>query len=184
MQRGSIRRPRRRVVLASGVVLALAACSGAGDAGGTDTVTVTVGHLTVTVPPGWTEGEASGPWDKKFVGDGYELQIAGTFSDDPTASAAFPRLDLPATLELPGYEDEGVYEPDVEIEGADSSMRRDFTYTDGGEAMEGTWVIAGQWPYPSTAAIALTGASLEPEVVDPVIDTLEFTKTQTSGEES
>lgn len=112
------------------------------------------------------------------------MQISGTFSDDPTASAAFTRLDLPAMVELPGYEDKGVHEPDIEIEGADTSMRRDFGYTDDGEAMEGTWVIAGQWPYPSTAAIALTGASLEPEVMDPIIDSLRFTKSRTSGEES
>lgn len=177
-----MRRPRRRAVLAAVGLMVLTACSGPSDAGGGDTVTV--GHLTVTVPSGWTEGEASGPWDQKFAGDGYELQISGTFSDDPTASAAFPRLDLPATLELPGYQDQGVHEPDIEIPGADSSMRRDFTYTDGSTTMEGTWVIAGQWPYPSTAAISLTGASLEPEVVDPILDSLRFTKTQTSGEES
>lgn len=175
--------PRRRDVMVAGLVLAMAGCSGSDDPGGGDRE-VTVGHLTVTVPAGWTEQDARGEWDRRFAGDGLELQISGTFSDDPTASAAFPRLDLPATLELPGYEDKGVHEPDIEIEGADSSMRRDFTYTDGGESMEGTWVIAGQWPYPSTAAIALTGASLEPEDVDPIINTLRFTKTQTSGEES
>lgn len=164
-----------------GIALALAGCSTGGSEGAHE---VTVGHLTVEVPAGWTEGKASGQWDKKFVGDGYEMQIAGTFSDDPTASAAFTRLDLPATVELPGYEDKGVHEPDIEIEGADTSMRRDFSYTDDGEAMQGTWVIGGQWPYPSTAVIALTGASIEREVVESIIDSLRFTKTQTSGEES
>lgn len=40
------------------------------------------------VPEGWTEEPASGTWDQKFVGDGIELQIAGSFSRDPNATAA------------------------------------------------------------------------------------------------
>lgn len=160
----------------AGLVLALAGCSGS-DAGG-GAREVTVGHLTVTVPAGWTEQDVSGKWDRKFVGDGLELQISGTFSEDPTASAARGRLDLPATLGLPGYQSKGLHQPDVEVEGADTSLRADFIYTDDGAPMEGAWVIAGQWPYPSTAAIALTGVSLEGDVVRSIIESLEFEKTR------
>ena len=161
----------RRELLTAGAVLALTACSDGSDQD------VTVGHLTVTVPKGWVEKKATGKWDKKFVGDGLELQISGTFSDDPTASAAHGRLDLPAMLELPDYDSKGVHEPDVEVEGADTSMRADFTYTDDGAPKEGCWVIAGQWPYPSTAAIALSGKSLDRKVVTAIIDSLHFEKT-------
>lgn len=166
---------RRRHLLMAGALLALAGCSGSDAPAGAQEVTV--GHLSVTVPEGWTEEPAKDPWDTKFVGDGYELQIAGTFSDDPSAVAAYPRLDLPAMLKLPDYESKGVHKPPVTVEGSDSSTRRDFTYTDDGTAMEGMWVIAGQWPYPSTAAIALSGRSLEDEVVEPLVESLRFDKT-------
>jgi len=156
----------------AGAALALTACSDGGSG-----QKVTVGHLTVTVPKGWTEKKASGKWDKTFVGDGLELRISGTFSDDPTASAAYGRLDLPATLGLKDYQSEGVHQPDVEVEGADTSMRSDFTYTDAGTPKEGCWVIAGQWPHPSTAAIALSGKSLDNEVVTSIIESLRFEKT-------
>lgn len=169
--------PRRRDVMVSGLVLAVAGCSGSDEAGGGDRE-VTVGHLTVTVPAGWTEQDARGTWDRGFAGDGLELQISGTLSEDPTASAAYSRLDLPATMELPGYRSGGVHQPDVEVEGADTSMRADFTYMVEGAQREGAWVIAGQWPHPSTAAIALTGESLESDVVQSIIDSLRFTRTQ------
>lgn len=136
-----------------------------------------MGHLTVTVPKGWTEKKATGKWDKKFVGDGLELQISGTFSDDPTAAGAYGRLDLPATLGLQDYQSKGVHQPDVEVKGADTSMRGDFTYTDDGAAKEGCWVIAGQWPHPSTAVIALSGKSLDRKVVTSIIESLQFEKT-------
>src|SRR5699024_3104110 len=135
------RRSARRAALAVGLALVLAGCS---IGGGGDSRDVTVGHLTVEVPADWTETDASGPWDTAFVGDGLKLQIAGTFSEDPTASAAYNRLDLPATTGLPGYESQGLHQPEVDVDGADTSMRTDFTYNDDGEAMEGTWVIAGQ----------------------------------------
>ena len=176
-------RPGRRLVLTAGFALALAltGCSTTDGSGGDGAREVTVGHLTVTVPAGWSEEEPDGTWDRKFAGDGVELQIAGTFSEDPTASAARARLDLPATVELPGYESRGIHEPPVEVAGADTSLRTDFTYEDEGTTKEGAWVIAGQWPYPSTAAIALSGESLDVPEVESVIESLTFTKT--SGEQ-
>ena len=170
---------RRGMVLTAALALVLSGCSTSEGSGGTGEVTV--GHLTVTVPDGWQEKPAKGQWDRKFVGDDLELQISGTFTDDPTASAAHAQLDLPAMLELPGYDPQGVHEPDVSVAGADTSGRWDFTYTDDGKPMEGTWVIAAQWPYPSTAAISLSGPSLDSPEVESIIDSLEFEKT--AGEE-
>lgn len=156
---------RAVVVLATGV--ALAGCGGADDK-------VTVGHLTFTVPEGWEEQEADGDWDVKFVGDGMELQVAGEFSEDPTASAAYSRLDLPAMVNLEGYQPDGI--GTLEVEGADTALRADFTYADAGEPRDGLWVVAGQYPYPSTAALALSGPELDEEIVTELLASLTFTK--------
>ena len=162
--------PRRRTVIVAAVALLAAGCQGQGD--GEET---TVGHLTLSVPEGWTEESASGKWDKKFVGDGIELQVSGTFSEDPIASTAFSRLDVQATTQLSDYQQTKALE-NPEVKGADS------TYTEEEEQMEGIWILAGQWPYPSTAAIALSGESLDSAEVESIIDSLEFTtKEGTSG---
>lgn len=166
--------PGRRTVLVAAMVVALAGCTGQGAGGEQE---VTVGHLSMTVPDGWTKEPASGKWDQKFVGDGIELQVSGTFSEDPNASTAFSRLDLPATTQLSDYSQTKALE-NAEVEGADSSVRADFTYTEEGTGMEGIWIIAGQWPHPSTAAIALSGESLDSPAVESILDSLEFTKMQ------
>lgn len=168
--------PSRRTALVSVLVATLAGCTGSGAGDGEE---VTVGQLSLTVPEGWSEESASGKWDQKFVGDGIELQVSGSFSKDPNASTAFSRLDLPATTQLSDYSQTKALES-AEVEGADSSVRADFTYTEQGSRMEGIWVIAGQWPYPSTAAIALTGESLDSTEVKAVLDSMEFTKQEGS----
>ena len=58
-----------------------------------------------------------GPWTHRFVGDGMEMQVAGAFSDDETASFALSKLDLPAMVELDGYVGGGATA--IEVEGAD-----------------------------------------------------------------
>lgn len=152
-------------------LLVLSGCSQGPD-GGRE---VEVGHLTLSVPQGWTEEPASGQFDKKWVGDEVELQVSGSFSTDPTASAAYGRLDLPATLQLDGYRGQGAKKH--EVPGADTAVRADFTYDEAGEPRSGTWIVAGQWPYPSTAVVTLTGADLDTEDVRGVIDSLHFDKT-------
>lgn len=169
---------RSAVTLLAVSLVALAGCSGGSGGGSGDGQAVEVGHLTVTVPEGWTEEPASGEWDKKFVKDGVELQVSGTFSEDPTASAAYSRLDLPASVQLPDYEGKGARK--AEVEGADTAVQADFTYTKDGTPMSGVWVIAGQYPYPSTAALALSGEKLDPELVRSLVEGLSFTKTQSS----
>lgn len=169
--------PRRRALPVIAMVAVLTGCTSQGAGGGEE---ITVGQLSVTVPEGWTEESASGNWDQKFVGDGIELQVSGSFSKDPNASTAFSRLDLPATTQLTDYSQTKALE-DAEVEGADSSVRADFTYTEEGTRMEGIWVIAGQWPYPSTAAVALSGESLDSTEVKAVLDSIEFTKREGSS---
>lgn len=168
----------RRVVLALTSVLglmAVAGCSGS-DEGWTE---LTVGHLTVERPSTWTEQTPSGKtWTKKFTGDSLELQISGLFSEDPTASAAVSRLDLPAMVGLEGYDGGAVVK--ATVPGADTAVRSDFTYTDKGVTKKGIWVIAGQWPYPETSAIAITGENLDGDTVRHIIESLKFTKKQGS----
>lgn len=167
-----------RVVLAIGSILGLTAISGCSSTpqGWSE---VTVGHLTLERPSAWTEAPPTGEkWDKKFTGDSIELQVSGLFSEDPTASAAVSRLDLPAMVGLEGYDAGATVK--AEVPGADTAVRTDFTYTDKGVARKGIWVIAGQWPYPETSAIAITGANLDDEKVKHVIESLTFTKKQGS----
>ena len=40
-------------------------------------------------------------------------------------------------------------------------MRSDFTYTDAGTPRHGIWIIAGQYPFPRTSAVAITGERLD-----------------------
>lgn len=165
----------RRALLALACATALTGtgCSGT-DAGWT---AVEVGHLRVEHPSDWTEQPPTGTvFTKKFVGDGMEIQVSGLFSEDPTASAAFSRLDLPATVGLQDYEGGGVQ--NATVEGADTAVRSDFSFSDGGTRKKGVWIVAGQYPYPETAAVTITGTTLDPDVVQHVVETLRFTKTQ------
>ncbi|MGE9809219.1 hypothetical protein [Janibacter sp. G1551] len=167
-------------VMTVAAVVGLSACSSGGPAGGGAAegwTEVKVGRLTLERPADWTEKSPTGEaWDTKYVGDGIELQVSGEFSDDPTANAALSRLDLPATLRLEGYKGGGMQ--DLEVEGADSAIRSDFTFTHEKETWEGTWVIAGQWPHPQTAAVAINGANPDPETVRHIIESLTFEKKQ------
>ncbi|MBR7742650.1 hypothetical protein KC207_05030 [Phycicoccus sp. BSK3Z-2] len=164
---------RTVAALLAGLGLAVTTgCSG-GTAGYSE---VEVGHLTLERPESWSEEPATGElWTQRYVGDGMELQVSGEFSTDPTASAAYSRLDLPATVQLEGYEGSGV--DNATVEGADTAVRSDFTYTEDGTPHQGVWVIAGQWPSPSTAAIAITGETLDATVVDQIIASLRFSRT-------
>lgn len=159
-------------------VLGLAACGqgGSGDADAAAGWTrVTVGQLSLERPSDWTEEPASGErWTKRFVGKGIELQVAGELSEDPTASAALSRLDLPAMQGLDNYDGGGATR--IEVEGADTAIRSDFTYTDGGTSKKGVWLIAGQYPYPRTSAISLTGATLDEATVAHIVDSMTYDK--------
>ena len=166
---------RRTILLAvlGAGALGVAGCGGP-DAGW---ASAEVGHLTLEHPSDWREEPPTGDlFTKRWVGDSMEIQVSGAFSEDPTASAALSRLDLPATVGLTGYEGGAVQ--NATVEGADSAVRSDFTFTQDGATRHGVWVVAGQYPYPSTAAVTITGETLDPQVVQHVVDTLKFTKTQ------
>ena len=166
---------RRTVLLAIVGASALVAggCSESDDGWST----AEVGHLSVQHPADWTEEPPTGDlFTKRWVGDDMEIQVSGSFSEDPTASAAFSRLDLPATVGLADYEGGAVQ--NATVEGADTAVRSDFTFTQDGAPRRGVWVVAGQYPYPSTAAVTITGENLDEQVVQHVVESLRFTRTR------
>ena len=172
----------RRAVLAATLALGLAV--GAGCAGPDASSTgdapegwteVTDSRITVQHPTDWATQPPSGEkWTHRFVGDGMEMQVSGAFSDDVTAAGALSRLDLQAMVGLDGYVDGG-YDA-IEVEGADSALRSDFTYDDDGTPMKGVWLVAGQWPYPATAAVTITGEQLDEAVIEHVVSTMTFNR--------
>ena len=171
----------RRTVLAA--TLALTVAAGAGCSGGSESssgdapagwTSVTDERITVQHPSDWASEPPSGkPWTHRF-GDGMEMQVAGSFSDDETASFALSRLDLPAMVELDAYDGGGATA--IEVEGADSALRSDFTYEVDGTPMKGVWLIAGQWPNPGTAVVTITGERLDDAVIEHVVDTMTFNR--------
>ncbi len=166
---------RRRLLLAllGASALLVGGCSGSEDGW----TTVEVSHLTIQHPSDWTEETQTGElFTKRWVGDGMEIRVSGSFSEDPTASAAFGRLDLPATVGLADYQGGGTQ--NATVQGADSAVRSDFSFTEDGALRRGVWVVAGQYPYPSTAVVTITGETLDEQVVQHVVESLRFTKTQ------
>ena len=172
----------RRTVLAA--TLALTVAAGAGCSGGSESssgdapagwTSVTDERITVQHPSDWASEPPSGEtWTHRFVGDGMEMQVAGSFSDDETASFALSKLDLPAMVELDGYVGGGATA--IEVEGADSALRSDFTYEVDGTPMKGVWLIAGQWPNPGTAVVTITGERPHDAVLGPVPATMTFNR--------
>jgi hypothetical protein len=172
----------RRAVLAATLALGLAVAAGC--AGGADSSSgdapegwteVTDNRITVQHPADWQTQPPSGEkWTHRLVGDGMEMQVSGAFSDDVTASGARSRLDLQAMVGLDGYVDGGV--DAISVEGADSAVRSDFTYEVDGTPMKGVWLVAGQWPYPATAVVAITGERLDEAVIEHVVDTMTFNR--------
>jgi hypothetical protein len=154
-------------------VLLLTACTGT-DPGWT---TVSAGQLTLERPTGWQEAASTDEaWPMRFVGDGMELRIAPQFSEDPLAAAAYDRLDLPARVGLSGYTSGGAKA--FEVPGADTAIRSDFTYTENGAPRQGVWVIAGQYPYPRTSAVAVSGERLDDATVQHILGSLRYAKQQ------
>lgn len=183
VQGAPVRLGRRAALVAAGcLALAVTGCSGGGSGGASSGssdgwTTVTDQHLTFQHPSGWTSQPPSGEkWTHRYVGDGMEMQVSGRFSEDVTASGALSRLDLPAMVGLDQYDGGG--KDFLEVEGADSALRSDFTYSDGGKARKGVWLIAGQFPYPATGAISITGDRIDEEVVTHVAETLTFNRKQ------
>lgn len=180
---GATVRLGRRAALAAAGCLALAVPGCSGGSGGAPSgssegwTTVTDQHLTFQHPSSWTSQPPSGEkWTHRYVGDGMEMQVSGRFSEDVTASGALSRLDLPAMVGLDQYDGGG--KDFIEVEGADSALRSDFTYSDGGKVKKGVWLIAGQFPYPATGAISITGERIDEEVVTHVAETLTFNRKQ------
>lgn len=143
---------------------------------------VTVGHLTLDVPEGMTERAPEGDrFDKRFVGDGIEVQVSGAFSDAPDASDA--RMEIVSIMsQTEDYESKGVEQ--LDIEGADTSVRTDTSYTDDdGTTQQVIWVLAAQRRHSSTAAISISGTDLDEDAVSEIIDAVSFEKTTKSHEE-
>ena len=171
----------RRVVLAATFALGLAVTAGCADGAGSSGDApegwseVTDNRITVQHPADWESRPPSGEkWTHRFVGDGMEMQVSGEFSDDVTAAGARSRLDLQAMVGLDGYVDGGL--DAISVEGADSALRSDFTYEVDGTPMKGVWLVAGQWPYPATAVVSITGERLDEAVIEHVVDTMTFNR--------
>ncbi len=135
---------------------------------------VTVGHWKLLLPSTFVEASgAVSPWDKRFVdAAGTAIQVAGRFSDDTGSFAALARLDLPATLSLTGYTPDQT--DTVNVDSAYDAVRRTYTFTDAGKTMRGAWLVASQWPYPSTAALSFSGAGLSDALVEQVRSRAKF----------
>lgn len=171
---------RAQIAVAALALVTLTGCgkggSGSGEAGPGWTK-VTVGQLTFERPSDWAEEPPVGEnWDKRFVGKDIELQVNGEFSEDPTASAALSRLDLPAMQGLDGYDGGGADR--IDVEGADTAIRSNFTFKDGKVSKKGAWLIAGQYPYPRTSVISIVGAHLDEATVSHIVESMTFAKKQ------
>lgn len=137
--------------------------------------TVENGHLSVEYPATWTKmSQLSPPWKVGFEGDGMQMQVAGQFSDDVGSFSALARLDLPASLKLPGYKP--VETEDISVPGAYNALYRKYTYTDAGTSRQGIWILASQWPYPAVAAVSVSGVKLDDDVVNQIMKSMSFKK--------
>lgn len=144
-----------------------------GGGGDTTYTQVTQGHLEFQVPAGWKKStQVTKPFDVKYTGDGIEVQVAGSFSDDTGAYSALGRLDLPATLKLPGYQPTSTNK--ISVDGAEDAVMRTFSYTDGGTSKQGVWIVATQWPYPRTAVLSMSARTIDPDVLAYVQRNLTF----------
>lgn len=176
-----MRSGRRPAAALAAAVLCVSACSSGGEDPESERE-VTVGHLTLEVPEGMTERAPEGDrFDKRFVGEGIEVQVSGAFSDAPDASDA--RMEIVSIMsQTEDYESKGVEQLDVE--GADSSVRSDTSYTDDdGATQQVVWVLAAQRRHSSSAAISISGTDLDEDAVSEIIDSVSFEKTTRSHEE-
>ena len=130
-----------------------------------------VGQLLVQRPESWQPGpEVEDPWDASWTGDGMTMQVSGAFSEDVGAYAGLARLDLPATMGLADYEPESTDE--ITVAGAYDAVVRRYSFTDGGEPRQGAWIVASQWPDPLIVVVALSGETLDDEVLQRVQESL------------
>ncbi|PWJ26422.1 hypothetical protein ATK17_2584 [Branchiibius hedensis] len=166
-------------VLALLCALLISACSSSptgpepGGGGQVEYVEVTEGHLTFQVPSTWQKSTGAGkPFEVKYSGNGMQLQAAGELGDDSGAYAALARLDLPAMVGLTGYQPGATDR--ITVDGAHDAVLRNFTYTDGSSTKHGIWIVATQWPYPKSAALAITGTQVDPDVAAHIQETLQF----------
>lgn len=173
----------RRLTAAAGLLLALplvAACSGDGAPAGW--TTTEVGSLSLAHPPDWDVREpveGSEFWQVQVqdaAGDDATVQLllGPDYGTEPTAAEASARLVAPAQLGVPfeGWRSDG--RTDVEVPGADTAERWDFTYRgEGGDRISGVWVFVADSAGRS-AAIQLTGAPLDEGVVFDVVSSLRF----------
>lgn len=149
------------------------------------------GHLELTASKQWHEEAkpTKAPWSRRFVLQSgsqaspdaaksakrpVEMQLAGRFSEDVGSLSALARLDLPATMGLSGYE--AMETETVTIPGAYDALVRRYAYSEGSAKREGVWIVASQWPYPSTTVVSLSGQSVSDDLVHEVLAGLRFVK--------
>lgn len=160
--------------MAAGVLMTTGCSGGLFSKGPADGYTrEEVGHLILERPSGWQESTPSGEkWTKAWSGDGMEMQVAGEFSEDVGAQSTLARLDLPATMGLKGYTPEGT--DTIKVDGAYDAIRRYYSFDADGKRQEGVWIVATQFPYPSTGVISISGENLDETVVRQVTDSLKW----------
>lgn len=135
--------------------------------------TLEEGHWRIELDESWTSIEPMGdPWTAAYESDGYTLQVAGRFSEDDSARTALARMAVPAMTQLPGFSSTDVEK--IEVPGAYDAIVQRFTFTDDGEPREGAWIIATQWPYPSSAALTLTGEQVSGSDVERLLEGVSF----------
>lgn len=140
---------------------------------------VTIGHWNMTIPSDWKEVPPSpgGKWEKAYDADGMHIEIAGKSGDAPMSRAALAEFNFRGQVQSKGFKNQGI--EDLKIKGATESAIQRFTFVDkSGKPQQGAWIVGTQWPYPSSAAIAIssTNGQLDPAKVDSLIKSLSWKK--------
>lgn len=136
---------------------------------------ISEGHWRLELSDDWTaiqpsHGEA---WTVAYRREGLILEISGEFDDDSIyGREVIASLDIYATGGLDNYHLESVRDVDIP-DAYDAALAR-LSFTRDGEPQQGAWIGAGQWPYPSGAAIFLSGPKVSQLDVAEILEGLEF----------
>lgn len=157
---------RRSFVVGVACVSLLAACGG----GSRKSSDVTVGHLTLTVPEGWTGASPNGdPFTQAYGGDGMTMQIAGDWSKDQMAWVVLDTLVSTGTVP-PDYM--GSSNSKIAVPGADSAEKVRFSYTGRDDSkMLGCWLIAAS-KKGCAVVVTFSGRRLDDGIIQGVADSM------------
>lgn len=130
-------------------------------------------RVTVEYPEDWTEREGSGEkWVLAVEGENAAIQVADPYNNSRFAADAIGVLQFQATLGLDEFGPGNLR--DTTVDGADTALIQTFTYTGGGETVQGAWIIAGQRQPGATIAVTVTGTGADDAPISHVADTLTF----------